>query len=212
MKDEKNRKTIKEIIENNFLYSDTIPATAGKFLLAFVAAAPLLFVGAALPGLLSATKLIDRSKKYSKVQLQNAFKNLQRRKLIEIIQEGDDKFMIQLTNKGQKRVKEFSFEALRIKKPKVWDKKWRILIFDIPTRPKIYNLAREALRRKIKDLGFYQMQKSVWVYPYECEDEILFIAELFQVQKHIEIITADKLLHEETIRRNFGFQSEKHGK
>lgn len=86
----------------------------------------------------------------------------------------------------------------------MWDKKWRILIFDIPTKPKIYNQAREALRRKIKGLGFYQMQKSVWVYPYECEDEILFIAELFQVQKHIEIITAEKLLHAEAIKRKFG--------
>jgi DNA-binding transcriptional regulator PaaX len=163
-----------------------------------------MIVGTALTGLLSATKSFSKSKKYSRLQMENAFKNLKRRKLIEIIQEGDDKIKVQLTNKGQKRIKEFCLEALEIKKPKVWDKKWRILIFDIPTKPKIYNMAREALRRKIKDLGFYQMQKSTWVYPYECEDEILFIAEIFQVQKHIEIITAEKLLHGDIIKRKFG--------
>ena len=76
-------------------------------------------------------------------------------------------------------------------------------MFDIPTKPKIYNQAREALRHKIKKLGFYQMQKSVWVYPYECEDEILFIAELFQVQRHIEIITADKVLHADILKKKF---------
>jgi DNA-binding transcriptional regulator PaaX len=78
------------------------------------------------------------------------------------------------------------------------------LIFDIPTKPKIYNQAREALRNKIKKLGFYQMQKSVWAYPYECEDEILFVAEIFQVQRHIEIITADKVMHENILKRKFG--------
>ena len=185
------------------MYNDSIPATTAKFLLAFLTLGSLLVVGAALPSLISATKKISKSKKYSKTQFENAFRNLKHRKLIEIVQEGDEKFKVQLTNKGQKRVKEFSFEFLEIKKPDKWDGKWRILVFDIPSKPRIYNQARNALRAKIKDLGFYQMQKSVWVYPHECEDEILFIAELFQVQKHIEIITAEKLLHEEKIKRAF---------
>lgn len=198
-----NKSTAKELFEEKFLYNDSVPATAAKFLLAFLAAGPLLIAGAALPGLLSITKSISHSKKYSKTQFQNAYKNLRHRKLIEIIKEGDDKFKIQLTNTGKKRVKEFSFNLLKIQKPKKWDGKWRILVFDIPSKPAIYNQARNALRNKIKDLGFHQMQKSVWVYPYECTDEILFVAEAFSVQKHIEIITAEKLLHEEKIKRVF---------
>lgn len=198
-----NKPTAKELFEEKFLYNDSVPATAAKFLLAFLAAGPLLVAGAALPGLLSAAKSISQSKKYSKTQFQSAYKNLHYRKLIEIIEEGDDKFKVQLTNTGKKRVKEFSFNLLKIQKPKKWDGKWRILIFDIPSKPAIFNQARNALRNKIKDLGFYQMQKSVWVYPYECIDEILFVAEAFNVQKHIEIITAEKLLHEEKIKRIF---------
>lgn len=199
-----NNQTVKKLFEEKFLYNDSIPATAAKFILGFLIAGPVLVAGAALPGLLSEFNRFEKRKKYSKKQLQNAYRNLHYRKLIEIIQEGDEKFKVQLTNKGQKRVKEFSFEFLEIKKPNKWDGKWRILMFDIPSKPKIYNQARNALRAKIKDLGFYQMQKSVWVYPYECEDEILFIAELFQIQKYIEIITAEKLLHEEKIKRAFG--------
>lgn len=199
-----NNQTVKKLFEEKFLYNDSIPATAAKFILGFLIAGPVLVAGAALPGLLSEFNRFEKRKKYSKKQLQNAYRNLHYRKLIEIIQESDEKFKVQLTNKGQKRVQEFSFEFLEIKKPNKWDGKWRILMFDIPSQPKIYNQARNALRAKIKDLGFYQMQKSVWVYPYECEDEILFIAELFQIQKHIEIITAEKLLHEEKIKRAFG--------
>lgn len=196
---------LKEIVED-FLGSNTAPAIASKFILATLALGGIAFAGAVAPSIFSATRGFKRSKHYSKKQLQTSFYKLKNRKLVEIIQEGDETFKIQLTNKGKKRIKEFCFEALEIKKPKSWDKKWRVLVFDIPTKPKLYNQAREALRSKIKDLGFFQMQKSVWVYPYECEDEILFIAELFQVQKHIEILTVEKLLHDALLKREFGLQ------
>ena len=94
----------------------------------------------------------------------------------------------------------FSFDLLEIKKPEKWDGKWRIIIFDIPNK---YKQAREALRCKIKELGLRQLQKSVWIYPYDCEDEILFVAEAFEVQKYIEIITAERLLHSKVIKSYF---------
>ncbi len=203
MATDKNKISLRKTFEEKFLYNDSLPATAGKFLLAGLAAAPILVTAAIAPNVFSEIKNFERKNKYSKKQIQTAFNNLKQRKLIEIIQEGEDKFKVQLTNKGQKRIKELSFELLEIKRPKKWDGKWRILIFDIPSYPKIYNQARNALRNKIKDLGFYQMQKSVWICPYECEDEILFVAEIFKIQKHIEIITAEKLLHEEKIKKIF---------
>jgi len=197
-----NKKSPKIYIEK-FINSDSISATAGKFLLMTIALGGMVFVGALVPGILALTKESRKSHKYTKKQIQNAIYNLKKRKLIEIVKYDDDKVKVKLTNKGKERIKEFSLETLSIEKPKKWDGKWRILMFDIPTKPKIYNQAREALRSKIKELGFHQMQKSAWAYPYECEDEILFIAEIFNVQKHIEIITAEKLLHEEQIKRFF---------
>jgi len=199
----KNNKTFGEIIED-FRYSDSLTATATKLILASLAIGPAIIIGAALPGLLFLARTSKNFKKYPKKQMQRAFQNLKYKKLIEIVREDEKKFRVQLTNKGKIRARDFYFEALSIAKPEKWDGKWRVLIFDIPTKPKIYNQAREALRKKIKDLGFYQMQKSVWVYPYECEDEILFIAELFQVQRHIEILTVEKLLYGKKMRKKFG--------
>ena len=196
-------KNEKQNLIEKFVESDSVSATAGKFLLMTLAMGGIMFAGALLPGVISAVGKHKKSKRYTKNQFRNALDNLKRRNLIEIVQMGDDKIKVKLTNKGEERIKEFSFEALSITKPAKWDGKWRILIFDIPTKPKIYNQAREALRRKIKELGFYQMQKSVWVYPYECEDEILLIAELYHVQKYIEIITAEKILHENLIKSKF---------
>lgn len=202
MKQTANSTSISKSIEK-FINSDSAPATAGKFLLMTLSLGGIVVSGAIAPGLFHLFKNERYSRKYSKNQLRNSFYNLKRNKLIKIVGVKGDNFKIELTNTGQKRVREFYFAKLAIQKPAKWDGKWRVFIFDIPTRPKIYNQAREALRKKIKELGFYQMQKSVWVYPYECTDEILFVAELFYVQKYIEILTVEKLLHEDRIKKVF---------
>jgi len=88
-----------------------------------------------------------------------------------------------------------------IKRPKKWDKLWRVIIFDIPVEK---NKARTALRRKFQEIGFYQIQKSVFVYPYPCEKEIMFIGKFFGVEKFIEIILAKNLgRREDKIKKFF---------
>src|SRR3989344_7174587 len=56
--------------------------------------------------------------------------------------------------------------------PSRWDGKWRVVIFDIPE-------ARRTLRNRLRDMllqiGFVQLQKSVWVYPFDCEDLVTLI-------------------------------------
>jgi DNA-binding transcriptional regulator PaaX len=200
----KEEKSIKEAAED-FFCSDSIPATATKFLLMTVALGGVAFIGALAPGLISLADEFkpNRKNRYSKKEIKNAAYNLKKRKLIEIIKDNNGKVTVKLTNKGQKRIKEIVFGDLKISKPKKWDKKWRVLIFDIPTKPKIYNQARNAIRLKVKELGFFQLQKSVWIYPYGCEDEILLVAEIYNVQKYIEILTVEKLLNENDLLKFF---------
>jgi len=202
MKQKIEQKNLKKYIEK-FINSDAPSATIGKFLLMTLALGGVAFTGALIPGLICLIEKYHQSENYTEKQIRNAIYNFKKRKLIEIIQEDNDTTKVCLTNRGMKRFKKFSIETLFIEKPKKWDHKWRVLIFDIPTKPKVYNLSREALRQKIKGLGFFQMQKSTWVYPYECEDEILFIAEAFEVQKYIEILTVEKLLHEDKLKKLF---------
>lgn len=190
----------------DFVCSDSPSATATKFLLAFIGIGGVAVVGAMLPGLIKAAGFFsDHRKKnfYSKKKIANSLAYLKRERLIEILEEKDGKTRVRLTNKGKKRLAEYSIDTMTIQKPKKWDGKWRVLMFDIPAKPKKYHSAREALRNKIKEIGFVQIQKSVWAYPYECEDELLFIAETFKVQDYIEILTVEKVLHEEALRKKF---------
>ncbi len=190
----------------SFVFSDSPSATATKFLLAFIAIGGVAVVGAALPGLIKAIGIFSGNRKsgiYPKKKIANSLAYLKRERLIEILEEKNGKMLVILTNKGKKRLAEYSIDMVEIKRPEKWDGKWRVLMFDIPAHPKIYNSAREALRNKIKEIGFIQIQKSVWAYPYECEDELLFIAETFKIQKYIEILTVEKILHEKILREKF---------
>ena len=193
------------------MLSDSLSATATKFLLMLVAMGGIAFVGATLPGLVKGIGAFSHNhrkhqktkKRYSRKQISDSFAYLKKKQLIKIVKESNGKITIRLTNNGKKRLAAYSLDTLTIKKPEKWDGKWRVLMFDIPAHPKPYNYARDALRNKIKRLGFYQIQKSVWVYPYECEDELLFVAEMFKVQRYVEILTADRILHEDILKKKF---------
>src|SRR3990172_3175946 len=97
---------------------------------------------------------------------------LKKRKLIENKNLKNGETVLTLSEKGKIRLLQFDLEKIQIKKPKSWDKKWHLVIFDIP---KSQNRARNVLRATLKNLGLYQLQKSCYVYPYECKKEIDFI-------------------------------------
>ena len=108
---------------------------------------------------------------------------------------------IVLTKEGENKALRFKIDEMEIKKPAKWDGQWRIVIFDIPDR---FKKAREALRNKLKDLGFIKLQESVFVFPYECEDEINFIMEVFLIRPFVRFMRVRSFTNEEQIRVNFG--------
>jgi len=58
-------------------------------------------------------------------------------------------------------------------------------VFDIPEDRKA---GRTALVAKLKELGFYPMQKSVYIHPYECKDEVSFVAEIFDLAPYVRFL------------------------
>ena len=154
-------------------------------------------------------------KNYFKIMrgLPSAWKELNKNRLYRVIHEfyndrlvdfKEDKagfVKIILTKEGQKKALKFKIDEMEIKKPAKWDGEWRIVIFDIPDR---FKKAREALRKKIKDLGFIKLQESVFVFPYECEDEINFIVEVFLIRPFVRFMRVKSFTNEEQIRIKFG--------
>lgn len=106
-----------------------------------------------------------------------------------------------LTQKGEKCAALMGEGKLVPKKPKRWDRKWRILIFDISNRSK-----RDQVRKTLRTLGLCRLQNSVWVYPYDCEDLITLLKADFRIGKDLLYIVADAVEHDKALRYHFGLE------
>ncbi len=121
-------------------------------------------------------------------------------RLIDWRENDDGTAQIILTKLGKEYALEFNFDEMKIKEPAVWDKKWRLVFFDIPEKRRS---VRNALRDKLKELGFYELQKSVFIYPCPCQDEIDFIIEFFRLRPFVRYAEATNLTNEEELKLHF---------
>lgn len=150
--------------------------------------------------LVNILKEAKKFKKYQKRKVYNAFYRLQRNGCV-LIERKNNQIYMSLTEKGERMAGYLQIENLRIKKPKKWDGKWRVVMFDIVQLKKFY---REVFRGKIKELGFMPLQKSVWIYPFECGKEINILKSFFGfTDKEIILITADDIGDDSYLREKF---------
>ena len=136
---------------------------------------------------------------FDKRRLRMELKRLQKTGVIqETSEDGEVTFI--LTDKGKAKLLRYKLEKMKLR-DKVWDGKWRIIAYDIPKYKK--NQA-EAFRSLIKRMGFYQLQKSVWLTPYKCSEEIEFLKNLYSLSDHITLLTLSKLEGEAVYKKYFG--------
>lgn len=154
-----------------------------------IAIGVLGFVSAVMvaPGLARAIPLL---RKIDIARINQELKRLHKRGLIEIIKRKNGITNVKLTKEGKKKLARYKIDLLEIEKPKKWDGKWRIIIFDIPIKK---NSARELFRRKMKHLGFCKLQASVFVHPYPCYEIVNFLRDYFGVSSEVEYLEVEKL-------------------
>lgn len=140
-------------------------------------------------------------KEINKSYLWNKIREFYEDRLVDFQDNDDDTTTIILTEDGKKKVLKYEFENMEVKRPKIWKGEWYIVTYDIPEKKKP---AREAFRKKIKELGLLEFQRSVFVSPYECENEIDFVAEFFEVGKYVRYIKAKYITNEAELKKNFG--------
>ena len=139
-------------------------------------------------------------KKIDERKLRDEIRKLYQSKLIEKKENPDGSHTLLLTEKGKLKALNYHFQEMKIKREN-WDGKWRIVVFDIPEKLK---KARDALREKLKELGFYELQKSVFVFPYECQKEIEFIIEFFNLRKYVRFGVLEFIDNEFHLKKIFG--------
>ena len=162
----------------------------------------MLSVALVAPNVLSAINKLGgfhKRKKNIKYSINNSFTRLKEKGLIEII-EINGKKVVRITRKGEDKLDFFEKHNFKLKIPKKWDGRWRVVIFDIKESKK---KIRERLRITLIQIGFLKLQNSVWIYPYDCEDPISLLKADFKIGKDVLYMIVEKLENDWHLRKTF---------
>ncbi|MFZ5366559.1 MAG: hypothetical protein ACOZBZ_04770 [Patescibacteria group bacterium] len=143
--------------------------------------------------------LLGEWDKYHRGRLSQTIKRFKKQKLVEIEEENGQQ-IVKITEKGRTRALKYKLDEMKIKKPNVWDKKWRIVIFDIFEKKKWF---REIFRARLKQLGLFRLQDSVFVFPYPCFEEIEFLRQIYGVPLEVRYVIAEKIEDEGDLKSQF---------
>ncbi len=172
-----------------------------KAILSGIAAVGLLGVAVLAPNALQALKFfgIEPKNKWQKYNFNQSIKRLKDHSLIcfETTNKGT---FARLTQKGKDKLRKFKLLGYKLKKPKRWDNKWRMLVFDIKEERKG---TRDKIRFILKRIGFLRLQDSVWVYPYDCEDLVTLMKADFKIGRDLLYLIVDTIEGDNKIKNYF---------
>ena len=170
----------------------------------------LALLGGVALGMSSSPKVYYRTlrllkKDWRNINQQTFVRSIQRlsdEKLLEENKLRDGSFKLVLTRKGKQQAKILSLlgSSITFKKPKKWDGKWRVVVFDIPENDRVF---RDILRAHLYELDFYKLQNSVFVSPYPFEKPVLDLIELYSAGSYVRVITAIKIDNADRIKKRF---------
>lgn len=170
-------------------------------LLRTIATAGLLSVALLAPNALQVLKMFDKGKSRRmnpKYLFGSAFEKLLMKGMVTIENTAHGKF-VRLTEKG-KFALESKISRAPTNKPRRWDKRWRVVIYDIREQ-------RKSLRLKLKDVlrayGFYRLQDSVWVYPYDCEDLLILLKANYKIGNEVLYLVVERVENDKRLKDHF---------
>ncbi len=105
-----------------------------------------------------------------------------------------------LTLSGKKHLQKLDVQFRSWRPPARWDKRWRVLVFDIPETKRA---SRDKVRTTIQSIGFVQLQRSVWVYPYDCEEWITLWKTEFKLGSELLYMIVDSIEGDSLLKRQF---------
>lgn len=168
--------------------------------LAVVAIAGVLALTAVAPNMLQLLGGMGRNKSRFKNQSEHVLTRLAQNGHITF-EEREGKRFARITDAGQRFLLSHGRNLFMLaKKPKRWDRRWRIVLFDIPEKRR---KTRDALRKTMKSFGFYRLQDSVWVYPYDCEDVIALLKAELRVGAAALYMIVEKIENERHLKEEF---------
>jgi len=120
---------------------------------------------------------------------------------IEVV-EKKNRIFLKLTEKGKLRAL-LDQLAGQYQTQAKWDGKWRLIIWDIPEKSRG---DRNYIRRFFKNLGFYRLQQSVFITPYELPVAAVEYLRESGLLSYIRFLRVDKLDDDKFLKQHFGLK------
>ena len=136
-----------------------------------------------------------------KYQTKGVLARLKMKGEIEFI-ERDGKRYARLTERGEASLA-LSRQKMSLAdgKPRKWDRRYRLVIFDVPEKRK---KIREHLRSQMREVGFLRIQDSAWIYPYDCEEFVALLKADLHIGKDVLYAVIEEIENDARIRKHFG--------
>ena len=172
----------------------------GEVLLALLAIGGLCCIALVAPKVFVLFNKRDKRKYFAEASsTKRTLYYLKRRKCIDLKEGKGGEYEIVITEKGLRLALQKGFSAIKARNKK-WDGFWRIVIFDIPERHKT---ERDAFRDKLKHLGFYGLQQSVFVSPYQCDKEVEVVTSVLGITSFVTFAKAKDVSCKDELVRLF---------
>ena len=147
----------------------------------------------------------DRVLARLKYQSKSVLGRLKQKGEIEF-EERDGKQYARLTERGEEALALGQQKMqLATSKPRKWDRRYRLVMFDVPERRK---KIRERLRFQMRDAGFLRIQDSAWLYPYDCEEFMALLKADLRIGKDVLYAVVEEIENDRWIRKHFGLPAE----
>lgn len=171
-----------------------------KLLLQGIGLAILITGALVFPGIGPMVAFVEKTVRDHRRESRYAFQRMQREGLLKVSMYKRG-VKILLLPKGERRLSRYKLQGLKIQKPAKWDRKWRFIMFDVPEARRD---VRDLVRRKLLDLGFVNLQKSVYVQPYACDEVEEVLRDHYRLQAgELYIFEASIRKGEEHLRQYF---------
>lgn len=188
--------------------------TAGSLALVVLGVAGAVTLSAVAPNMFSVldkfflTKEPNRrfTKKEREERFMRTFYYLKKHNYI-IMKPAARDFKIFLTKLGRKRLQEIDFNTLTVANQRKWNGKWWQVAADIPTKK--YKWAADALRKKLREMKFYPLQRTLWFYPFDPRKEMEFIINQFDIGQFVTVMEVSRLDFDDEQRMRDFFEKEK---
>lgn len=168
-----------------------------------VAVAGVIAIAMVAPNLLQLSGGFSRNRNRFSEYTHSAATRLANRGFVTFEQKNGKKYL-RITEAGRRFLlqEELKF-SLRNAGKKRWDRRWRMVVFDIPERRRG---VRGRLRQTMRSLGFLRLQHSVWIYPYDCEDLLTLLKADLHVGKDVVYAIVERIENDAWIKRHFGIK------